>query len=237
MAVNSGMQARFVKGKPIMVDFDAGATTWNAGDVVVINSAPTVVHGKIPGFSGGQTRDAVAAEGGVYECMTDGTGRVGDECYWDDTNKKITATANGNTRFGVMVAGPTFLTSNTGPAADTDMAWVLHRPRGQAPGGVSTVAAAGAAIGNAAALNQGFNLVTGADGTKGVQLPALAGTLGVPVVVFNNTSNQTLKVYPPTLSTINELTANSNYNMVNYASAIFYPHNASAWYTVPKTAS
>lgn len=235
MAVNSGMMARFMKGKPVMVDFDAGSTTYNAGDVVMVNNCPMVVHAAIPAFTGGQTRDSLAAGGGVYECMTDGTGAVGDEVYWDNTNKKITATANGNTRFGLLVAGPSFLTSNTGPAADTDLCWVEHRPTGNSPKAVSTVAAAGAAIGNAAALNQGFNLVTGADGTKGVQLPT--PVIGQPVIIFNNTSNQTLKVYPNTTGTINELSANTNYAIVNYASAEFWPYNSITWYTVPKTAS
>lgn len=238
MAVNSGTQARFVKGKPVMVDFDAGATTYNAGDVVVVNSVPCVVHEAIPAFTGGATRDAVAVGGGIYECVSDGTGTVGDEAFWDNTNKKITATAAGNTRFGILVAGPSYLYSATGPAADTDRVWVEHRPTGAVPRGVSTIAATGSnqATGNTLVL--GFNLVTGADGTKGVTLPvAGTGVYGVPLVVFNNTSNQTLKIYPPVGGTINELSANTNYAQVNYASVEYIPFNSITYYTVPKTAS
>ena len=131
MAANSGPMTTFRKGKAIMVDYDAGVSTYNAGDVIVIGPTPVVAHESIPSFTGGKTRDAVAVEGGIYECVTDGTGAVGDEVYWDATNKKITATATGNPHFGIMVAGPTFLASGASPAADLDLCWVLHRPKGR----------------------------------------------------------------------------------------------------------
>lgn len=136
MAVNSGPQAIFRMGKPVMVPFDAGVNTFNAGDVKIIGASPLVCHEAIPAFSGGGTLDALAAGGGIYEMVSDGTGFVGGEAFWDDTNKKITATAIGNTHFGYFVAGPTFLAGGAGPAADGDLAWVLHRPSGKPPNGL-----------------------------------------------------------------------------------------------------
>jgi predicted RecA/RadA family phage recombinase len=112
-----------------MVDYDAGGGTVNAGDVVLVGPTPYVAHEAIPAYTGGSTRDALAAEGGVYECQTDGTGVPGEDVYWDNTNKKITATAIGNTHFGVMLTGPTFLVGGAGPAADGDLCWVLHKPK------------------------------------------------------------------------------------------------------------
>ena len=135
MAANSGPMSTYRMGKPVMVPFDAGVTTYNAGDVIVEGPTPVVVHLDIPQFTGGATQDAVAVGGGIYEMVTDGTGVIGDEVFWDATNKKITATAVGNTHFGIMVAGPTFLLSGASPTTDLDLCWVLHRPRGIAVGG------------------------------------------------------------------------------------------------------
>ncbi|HZT79587.1 MAG TPA: capsid cement protein [Gemmataceae bacterium] len=133
MAAYTGPSAIFRKGKPVMIDFDAGGNSYRAGDVVVIGPTPCVAHEDIPAFTGGPTRDALAVRGGVYEMATDGTGVIGDEVFWDAANKKITATAAGNTHFGTLVAGPSFLLSGAGPAADLDLCWVLHGPKGKPP--------------------------------------------------------------------------------------------------------
>ena len=133
MAANAGSQAIFRKGTPVMIDWDAGATAYDPGDVVVIGSCPCVVHEAVPAFTGGPTRDALAIGGAIYEMVADGAMKLGEEVYWDDTNKKITTTATGNTHFGYVFTGPSFLASGAGPAADLDLAWVLHRPKGRTP--------------------------------------------------------------------------------------------------------
>jgi hypothetical protein len=64
----------------------------------------------------------------------------------------------------------------------------------------SPVAAAGTNQGNAAALSEGFQAVSGADGTKGVILPtAVAGM----IVIIKGTTAGVLKVYPATGGQIN----------------------------------
>ena len=133
MSAFTGVPAIFRKGKPVMVDYDTGATARAAGDVVVIGAIPCVAHAPNPQFTGGTTVDALAVGGGIYECATDGTGVPGDEVFWDATNKKITATAAGNTHFGIMVAGPTFLLSGAAPGSDLDLCWVYHCPKGKPP--------------------------------------------------------------------------------------------------------
>ena len=99
----------------------------------------------------------------------------------------------------------------------------------------STVAAAGSTQGNAAALSDGFNLVSAADGTKGVLLPAAAA--GRVVIIKNNTSAQTLKVWPATGDAINAVAANSNDTMAGLTSWMMIAYDATTWYTVPLLAS
>lgn len=99
----------------------------------------------------------------------------------------------------------------------------------------STVAAAGSTQANAAALSDGFNLVSAADGTKGVRLPAAAA--GRVVIIKNNTSAQTLKVWPATGDAINAVVADSNATMAGLTSWLMIAYDATTWYTVPLLAS
>src|SRR5262249_13089551 len=84
----------------------------------------------------------------------------------------------------------------------------------------AAVAAAGSAIGNAIALPSGVANVSGADGTKGVQLPAGVAAGSSKVCVVLNATDGVLKVYPPTGGTINSLTANSSYSVANLTGAV-----------------
>jgi hypothetical protein len=96
----------------------------------------------------------------------------------------------------------------------------------------ATVAAAGSAQGDAAALATGFTLVTGADGTKGVILPAAAA--GKQVEIKNDdAANAVLKVYPATGDAINAIAANGALSMAAKTSALFTAYDATTWYTTP----
>ena len=94
----------------------------------------------------------------------------------------------------------------------------------------STVAATGSAQGDAAALVLGFNLVTAADGTKGVILPAAAA--GKQVRVKNN-ANAVLKVYPATSDAINALSINSAISIAAFTCPTFEAYDNTTWYTNP----
>jgi hypothetical protein len=99
---------------------------------------------------------------------------------------------------------------------------------------VAAVAAAGSNQGNAAALSEGLNVVSAADGTKGVRLPtAVAGM----VVIVKNTVAGALKIYPATGGAINAITANSEYSITNLTSTMLVASSATQWYSVPLVAS
>jgi len=94
------------------------------------------------------------------------------------------------------------------------------------------VAAAGSAQGDAAAVAAGFTHATGADGTKGVKLPAAAA--GKICIVKNaDAANAVVKVYPNTDDAINALAANNALSMAAKTAAMFVALDATTWYTVP----
>jgi len=96
---------------------------------------------------------------------------------------------------------------------------------------VSSVTATGSVIGDAAQLSQGLNIVTGADGTKGVILPTAVP--GMQVIVKGVTAG-VLKVWPKTGATINALSASAAMSLASGAvPAIFVASSATQWYTIP----
>lgn len=93
-----------------------------------------------------------------------------------------------------------------------------------------TVAAAGNAQGDATAMSADFVLVTGADGTKGVILPApVAGR----TLMLKNNTNAVLKVYPATGGAINAIAANGAMSLAALVGAVFVASSATQWWTIP----
>lgn len=101
--------------------------------------------------------------------------------------------------------------------------------------GSAAVTAAGSAQGDAAQLYHGFNVVTGADGTKGVILPtAVAGM----IVYIKGVTSAVLKVYPKTGGAINALSANAALSMTTgVMPTIMIASSSTQWYTIPLVAS
>jgi hypothetical protein len=96
----------------------------------------------------------------------------------------------------------------------------------------ATVAAAGSVQGDAAALAEGFNLVTAADDTKGVLLPSAVA--GMVVIVKSSVSNKILKVWPATGDAINAIAANSAMSLASGPTvAMFVAYDATTWYSLP----
>lgn len=98
------------------------------------------------------------------------------------------------------------------------------------------VAAAGTVLADAAQLLEGFQVVTGADGTKGVKLPATptAGTL----VWIKGTTAGVLKVWPDAAATINAIGSNGAISLTTGAMpSLFIAKSATQWYTLPLVAS
>jgi hypothetical protein len=99
---------------------------------------------------------------------------------------------------------------------------------------VTAVAAAGSTQANAAALAEGLNVVSAADGTKGVRLPtAVAGA----TVIVKNTTAGALLIYPATGAAINAISANGSYSITNLTSTMLVASSATQWYSVPLVAS
>jgi hypothetical protein len=98
---------------------------------------------------------------------------------------------------------------------------------------VKTVAATGTAIGNAAALAEGFQYVTAANNSAAVILPA--GSVGMRVEVVNAVYTATLQVFPQVNNAINNLANNAVYNCPNGGHRVFTYVAAGQWYTDPQT--
>jgi uncharacterized membrane protein len=99
---------------------------------------------------------------------------------------------------------------------------------------VAAVAALGSTQTDAAALAEGLNVVSAADGTKGVRLPtAVAGA----VVIVKNTAAGALKIYPATGGAINAIAADGAYSITNLTSTLLVASSATQWYSVPLVAS
>ena len=94
----------------------------------------------------------------------------------------------------------------------------------------ATVAATGTNQATAAEIASGFTLVSAADGTKGVKLPAAAAGL---VVIVKNGENAVLKLYPNTSDAINGLSANAALSMAANTSAVLVAYDSTTWYSVP----
>lgn len=104
-------------------------------------------------------------------------------------------------------------------------------PNEQQPAGLpqvpTTVAAAGSAQGNAAALSKGLNYVTGSDGTKGVILPVAAA--GERCEAINPTGSNML-VYPQAGGAINGGSANAALTVATKKSVILYCVDGLNWW-------
>lgn len=98
----------------------------------------------------------------------------------------------------------------------------------------ATVAATGSTQSDAAQLAGGFTLVSAADGTKGVKLPAAAAGR---VIILKNGAAAILKVWPSTGDAINAIAADSNYVLASNTSSILVAYDSTTWYSVPLLAS
>lgn len=141
------VMARFLRGKPVMMDSVPGST-WNAGDVIVIGNMPVVAHTDNPPFTetggvfGTTIRDALAVDGGIYQMTADQNYYpVGTYVYWDPTAQKVTGASGAQcVPFGWIVGLGTDLLSDTAtsttvsvrhdPSDDTGMVYNLGAQSG-----------------------------------------------------------------------------------------------------------
>ena len=93
---------------------------------------------------------------------------------------------------------------------------------------VGTIAAAGNSQGTATLITDTVSIVTGADGTKGVILPA-DDPVGALREVYSSVATNGLKVYPPTGGDINDGTANAAVTIEGKTLATFRKLDATTW--------
>lgn len=225
-------QARFLQ-QGESIDYTPGSAV-GAGDVVVVNGVPLVAKLDIAANTLGALEML-----GVYDLVKDSSVfSAMDPVYWDADGDPVggtagtgaaTSTAAGNNKIGLAV-----LAALTGGAVvKTKLTPEVRTIVPTIP--TATVAATGSDQGGAASVAAGtFTLVSAADGTKGVKLPAAVAGLYVEI---KNNVNANLKVYPATGDAINAIAANGAYTMAGLTSAIFRAYDATTWITFPLVAS
>lgn len=102
-----------------------------------------------------------------------------------------------------------------------------YEPLQAGPDGVAAVAALGSTQGDAAPLTARFNIISAADGTKGVIAPDLP--IGSSVSVYNTHATNGLKVYPPTGGDINDGTTNAAVTIEGKTSLTLTRLDATTW--------
>jgi predicted RecA/RadA family phage recombinase len=197
-----------------------------AGDVVVLNGMIGIASSAIAASATG----ALQIEG-IYQLPKTTAAWVrGLPVHWNPTGDPDNGTAGTGAanQLGVgTYAGISVETEASGD--DTGAVNINVRPSNLL--GVSAVTAAGSIISDAAALANGLNIVTGADGTKGVILPVAVA--GMQVYIKGVTAG-VLKVWPQSGGTINALSASAAISLASGAvPAIFVASSTTQWYTIP----
>jgi len=203
------------------------ASAVTAGDVVVLN-----------GIVGYATTDIAANELGALQI--DGIVKVpkttaawvrGLPVHWNPTGTPDATGADASSGAANQLGVGTYIGLAVATAASGDD-WgyvALNLPTNLMA--VTAVTATGSVIGDAAQLSQGLNVVTGADGTKGVILPVAVP--GMQVYVKGVTAG-VLKIYPQSGATINALSASAAISLTSGAvPAILVASSATQWYTFP----
>lgn len=96
-------------------------------------------------------------------------------------------------------------------------------------GAAAAVAAAGSSQSDATALTAKINIVSAADGTKGVVLPAGDGDTPAVYLVYSSAATNALKVYPPTGGNINAAAANAAHSLAAQTPALVVRVSSTQW--------
>ena len=141
-------------------------------------------------------------------------------------SSKIAGTLTGKTLTAPTITAPVI----TGAATIADGATLTTPIITLDVQALAALGADQAGAGAVTATSPGFVVVSAADGTKGVRLPAAAA--GMKYTIKNNV-NAVLKVYPATSDAINALTANDSISMAALTCADFTTADAVTWFTTP----
>lgn len=224
MATTTTVRALLRNGDHESVPVASAGSAYTQGDIVAVGDGRIgVVLGLEAIASGDPMALRVYGQFDILKQAATDTYAVGDAVFYDPSGKKA-YTVEGA---GYLYAGRCVKASASGDTYVYTDINVL--PPVRVP--VQTVAAAGSSQSDAAALIEGLNVVSGADGTKGVVLPtAVAGM----VVYIKGTTAGVLKVYPATGGAINAISANGAMSFASGAiPAVLVASSATQWYTIP----
>jgi len=207
------------------------ASAVTAGDVVVLNGIVGIAVNDIAANELG----ALTTEGRFKLPKTTAAWVQGLPVHWDPTGTPDASGATASSGAANQLGVGTYCGICAATAGSGDDYGIVDLNRQSNLLAVTAVTAAGSVIGDAAQLSQGINVVTGADGTKGVILPVAVP--GMQVIVKGVTAG-VLKVWPKTGATINALSASAALSMTTGAMPLtFVATSATQWYTLPLVAS
>lgn len=199
------------------------------GDVIVQNGLVGVSPADIASGDLG----ALQTEGHQKFPKTTAACVVGLPIHWNPTGDPDSGTA-GTGAANQLGVGTYLGICTIAAASGDDYVWVEQNAQTNLVA-VAAVTAAGSVIGDAAQLSQGLNVVTGADGTKGVILPTAVPGM---IVYVKGVTAGVLKVWPKTGGTINALSASAALSMTTGAMPLtFIASSATQWYSFPLVAS
>lgn len=211
-----------------VVDYTPGSAV-TAGDVVVLNGIVGIATTAIAA----STLGSLSITGIKKVPKTTAAWVVGLPVHWNPTGDPDNGTAASGAANQLGVG--TYMGVATIAAASGDDYGYVNLNAASNLVAVTAVTAAGSVIGDAAQLSQGLNVVTGADGTKGVILPTAVPGM---VVYIKGVTAGVLKVYPKTSSTINALSASAAISLTTGAMPVtLIASSTTQWYTFPLVAS
>lgn len=197
-----------------------------AGQVVTAASIPTGADDQIQIIGRVAVVATDIAEGIIVDAI-----KVGSNELVADS---VQAAALGVTAGTVLASRAVVVDANKDISSFRNIGYTGNLSRSTA---VVAAAGAGADATDATAMTADYNAVTGADGTKGVALPAAADDLVIEVV--NTSATATLKVWPVSAGNdgINSLGANAAFILAPASSAKFIASSATQWYAEVRAAS
>lgn len=98
-------QTEFRHGDPIMIDYTPSSGNVTGGDVVLLGNTTSPACGVAHVDIENSTKGAVAAGGGVYQCVNLDNAANYAKVYWDfaGATEKVTTTSTNNALFGFVV--------------------------------------------------------------------------------------------------------------------------------------
>lgn len=199
------------------------------GDVVVLNGIVGVAITEIAANKQG----SLAVDGNFKLPKTTAAWVRGLPVHWNPTGDPDNGTVG--TGAANQLGFGTYAGTCVETAASGDDFGKTHLNKQTNLLAVSSITAAGSLISDATQLTSGLNLVSGADGTKGVILPvAVPGA----VVIIKGLTAGVLKVYPKASSTINGLAASGALSLTSGLMPItLVASSTTQWYSLPLVAS